>query len=283
MNKLISTLILVSNVAFSQHATIDKNKILIGEQINFTISNKIDNTENWPTFNEFLVEGIEIIKYSETDTINDLISQNFIITAWDSGTYYIPAIVFSSENSTERLIINVETVNLEEGAQLKDIKSPINEPVGLSDILPWIIAILIIAIIIYIIRKYISTKNKELNSHKPKIIAPDVIALENLNKLEQKEIWQKGQIKEYYSELSEITRRYIECQFNFIALELTTHEILDELATIINTEQLKNLKILLERADLAKFAKSKPLENENKESMSLAKKFVNATKIEEYA
>ena len=279
MNKLISTLILVSNVVFSQNATIDNNNILIGEQIKFTISNKIDNTENWPIYNDSLVKGIEIIKRSDIDTINDLISQDFVITAWDSGSYYIPPIAFSAKNSTKGLLINVKTVKLEEGAQLKDIKSPINEPIGLSDILPWIIAILIIFLIVYIIRKYISTKNKEAINQKPETIVPaDVIALRDLNKLENEKIWQKGHIKEYYSILSEIVRRYIGCKFNFIALEITTNEILEELANSINAEQLNNLRTLLERADLAKFAKSKPLENDNNESMLLAKQFVDSTK-----
>lgn len=106
----------------------------------------------------------------------------------------------------------------------------------------------------------------------------DVIALRDLNKLENEKIWQKGHIKEYYSILSEIVRRYIGCKFNFIALEITTNEILEELANSINAEQLNNLRTLLERADLAKFAKSKPLENDNNESMLLAKQFVDSTK-----
>ena len=279
MNKLTFILILFTSIAFSQNATIDKDKILIGEQIKFTISNKIDKTKSWPTFNEYLIEGIEIIKYSSIDTVNDVIHQNFIITSWDTGTYYIPSIKFSLKDSTESLIINVETIKIEEGAQLKDIKQPINEPIGLIDILPWIIAVIIISIIIYLIKKYIFNKSQQVTAKKPKIITPPyVIALNNLNKLESEKIWQKGEIKKYHSKLSEIIRRYIEGQFNFIALELTTNEILEKLVTIINTEQLNHLKILLERADLAKFAKSKPLEHDNNESMSLAKKFVNSTK-----
>jgi len=46
----------------------------------------------------------------------------------------------------------------------------------------------------------------------------------------------------------------------------------------LNTEQLANIRRLLQRADLAKFAKSKPTDSENEESMTLAKQFVNNTK-----
>ncbi|MBC8511081.1 MAG: hypothetical protein H8D33_05425, partial [Cryomorphaceae bacterium] len=77
---------------------------------------------------------------------------------------------------------------------------------------------------------------------------------------------------------SEIIRRYTENRFNFIALELATDEIISELKSKVNNEQLASITILLQRADLAKFAKSKPDEDENKESMQLAKHFVGQTK-----
>jgi hypothetical protein len=114
---------------------------------------------------------------------------------------------------------------------------------------------------------------------KPKVIIPaDIIALKQLIKLENAKIWQEGNVKEYHSQLSEIIRRYTENRFKFIALELTTDEILEELKSILSTEQLSNLRTLLQRADLVKFAKRKPLDTDNFESMVLAKEFVNSTK-----
>ena len=97
MKKLILFLF-ISNFAFAQTAVLDTNSILIGEQINFSISNTISKTEFWPTYEEFLVEGVEIIEEGKIDTSENLISQNFIITAWDSGSYYIPPISFSANS-----------------------------------------------------------------------------------------------------------------------------------------------------------------------------------------
>ena len=71
-----------------------------------------------------------------------------------------------------------------------------------------------------------------------------------------------------------------EDKFQFIALELTTNEILEELKIILDNTQINNLKLILQRADLAKFAKSKPINTENIESMVLAKEFVDSTKEE---
>jgi len=277
--KKLIILLLVSNFAFGQTAKLDSSSILIGEQINFSISNTISETEAWPTYNEFLVEGVEIIKEGKLDTTGDVISQNFIITVWDSGSYYIPPISFSANNKTEGLLLNVQTVILEEGAELKDIKQPMEAPIGWSDIWPWLVGILLFALIVFLLKKYVFNKKEEIKSEKPKVIIPaDVIALKELITLEKARIWQEGKIKEYHSSLSEIVRRYTEERFQFIALELTTDEIIDELKSKLNQEQIQNLKTLLQRADLAKFAKSKPIESENTESMLLAKNFVNNTK-----
>lgn len=278
MKKIIA-LLLVSNIALGQTAVMDTNSILIGEQINFSISNTISETEVWPTYEEFLVEGIEIIKQGKLDTNENIISQNFIITSWDSGSYYIPPISFSENSKTEGLLLNVQTITLKEGAELKDIKQPMEAPIGWSDIWPWLIGVLLIALIIFLLKKYVFNKKEEIKNEKPKVIIPaDVIALKELINLEEAKIWQEGKIKEYHSSLSEIVRRYTEERFQFIALELTTEEIISELKSKVNNEQLASITILLKRADLAKFAKSKPEETENKESMQLAKHFVAQTK-----
>ena len=278
MKKLI-LLLFISNFAFAQTAKLDTNAILIGEQINFSISNTISETEVWPTYDAFLVEGVEIIKEGKLDTSEKLISQNFIITAWDSGSYYIPPIAFSATSKTQGLLLNVQTIILEEGAELKDIKQPMEAPIGWSDIWPWLLGIVLLILIAYILKKYVFTKKEAIKIEKPKVIIPaDIIALKELITLEKAKIWQEGKIKEYHSSLSEIVRRYTEERFQFIALELTTDEIIDELKSKLNQEQIQNLKTLLQRADLAKFAKSKPIESENTESMLLAKNFVNNTK-----
>jgi hypothetical protein len=278
MKKLI-TLLLLSNFAFAQTALLDTNSILIGEQTDFTIANELRNTSVWPTYEEFLVDGVEIIRASKLDTTENIVSQTFTITAWDSGSYYIPAIEFSENNKTEGLLLNVQAVILEEGAEFKDIKQPIEEPIGWSDIWPWLLGIVLLALVIYLLKKYVFNAKPKIKKVIPKvIISADVTAIKELKKLNKQQLWQSGKIKEYQSEISEIIRRYAENRFNFIALELATHEILSELKSHLNAEQLANIGTLLQRADLAKFAKSKPNNSENEESMTLAKQFVNNTK-----
>ena len=218
MKKLILFLF-ISNFVFAQTAVLDTNSILIGEQINFSISNTIGKTEVWPTYEEFLVEGVEIIQEGKLDTTENLISQKFIITSWDSGSYYIPPISFSANSKTEGLLLTVQTIILEEGAELKDIKQPMEAPIGWSDIWPWLVGIIVLTLIVFLLKKYVFNKKEKERIEKPVVIIPaDITALQQLTKLDKAQLWQGGSIKEYHSELSEIIRRYTENRFNFIAL-----------------------------------------------------------------
>ena len=183
MKKLI-TLLLLSNFAFAQTALLDTNSILIGEQTDFTIANELRNTSVWPTYEDFLVEGVEIIRASKLDTADNIISQTFTITAWDSGSYYIPVIEFSENNKTEGLLLNIQAVILEEGAEFKDIKQPIEEPIGWSDIWPWLLGIVLLALVIYLLKKYVFNTKPKIKKVIPKVIIPsDVTALKELTRL----------------------------------------------------------------------------------------------------
>ena len=90
-----------------------------------------------------------------------------------------------------------------------------------------------------------------------------------MKELDAKELWQKNKIKQYYVELTDILRNYIERELNIPALESTTDELIEtmtdfNLASSLNIpeETIKKLNKLLKDADLVKFAKFKPLINE---------------------
>jgi hypothetical protein len=90
-----------------------------------------------------------------------------------------------------------------------------------------------------------------------------------LNSLEKKELWQKGEIKAYYSELTDIARTYIEEAIEIPAMESTTSELIEGLRKAslkkkmkLSQETIENLERVLKQADLVKFAKSKPLDFE---------------------
>ena len=295
MRKLVFILfnLTASVFCFGQTAivSIDTNTILIGEQITFKIEClDIDKDINWPLFNDTIINGIEIISKSEIDTILNItndkktysFSQEYLITSWDSGAYYIAPIKLNSNLSTEGLLLNVMSVSTDQNSEIKDIKRPLEAEYELKDFLIWIILLLTIILIVYLLKKYIFNKKEHVEKKIIKtIIPPHIIALKELNNIEKKELWQSGKIKQYHSRISEILRKYMEHRFNFIALELTTDEILLNIKNTISREEYIELKQILQRADLAKFAKNKPNNQENKQSMELAKRFVDKTKKSE--
>ena len=279
MRSITIALLLFNHLVYSQEIRIDTNCISIGQQILLTISNNIDDTEIWPTFTDTITKDIEIIKIDKADTINDIIKQNIIITGWDSGSYYIPPIQFSKESSTEGLMLNIIKPNIQDDIELRDIKNPIKEPIGWNDIWPWLLSLVFLVIAFYIFKKYnTKEKNIKINKKPKKIIAPHIIALQELNKLKEHDFLTKNEIKRYYSIISEIIRRYIENRFNFIALELTTNEILTIINSKINKKNIDVLKILLEKSDLVKYAKFKPDNIENIKFIEIAIHFVESTK-----
>jgi len=110
------------------------------------------------------------------------------------------------------------------------------------------------------------------------IIPPHQIALEELEKLRTKKLWQEGNIKPYYIELTDILRNYIEKRFLIHAMEQTTEEIMSQLRlTDISEISKLTLVPVLKLSDLVKFAKENPMGMENDEMLQRAIDFVTST------
>lgn len=278
-NICILILLLIYSKAWSQKISVDTNIIFVGQQAEIVISNNIKNSEFWPNFNDTLVNGLEIVQ-SDFDTLSEEIIQKIIITSWDSGSYYIPPVKFSATSKSNDLIINVLLPNIDANSELKDIKGPLDDNIGWSDIWPWLVLILIILLSIFTYKKYFNKKKKTVVVKKNIQTPAHILALSSLKKLENKKLIDKNDIKEYYSSISEIIRRYIENRFNFPALELTTYEILNIITAIIKKEESISLKNILEISDLVKFAKKIPDQIENVKNLNLATDFVKKTKKE---
>ena len=163
---------------------------------------------------------------------------------------------------------------------LRDIKPPVDLP---ADYFLWFVLLGILAIggIAFWVRFLI------LRSKQPRKIFVPVkssweIALERLNTLQQQNLPQKGQTKEYYSQLSDITRRYMEDRFHIRAPEMTTQEFLWSLNNARELTDLHKslLKDFLNSCDLVKFAQYGPTLNEMDESFRFALKLVEETKGE---
>lgn len=264
---------------------IDTTNIRIGEQFNLQIS--VDEIQN-VIIPKLELKGLEIIDSTKIDTIKNSLIRRYVLTGFDSGSFYIPQQQIFVKNQaflTDSLLVNVATIAIDTTKVKKfPIKSIKSEPYTFDDFKIYIyLLIAALAIISFWIYWFVVRKEKENEEEATyKALPPYEEAIYRLNELDEKLLWQNNKIKEYYSELTEIIRGYIERELKVPALENTTDEVLDMLKDFKDSETiqtsketLKKLKELLREADLVKFAKSKPLANEIEEDRKDAEEIIS--------
>ncbi|WP_392346408.1 hypothetical protein [uncultured Polaribacter sp.] len=266
-------LLFISTISFAQKpmvkAEIDTTNIRIGEQFQLKIS--VAKTQN-VIIPKIQLKGLEIIDSTRIDTIKNSLIRRYILTGFDSGAFYIPQQQIFVKNQaflTDSLLVNVATIAIDTTKVKKfPIKSIKKEPYTFDDFKIYIYLILaILAIIGFWIYWFVVRKRKETEDAPTyRTLPPFEEAILRLTELDEKLLWQNNKIKEYYSELTEIVRGYIERELKVPALENTTDEVLAMIKYFKNAdsietskETIKKLKDLLQEADLVKFAKSKPL------------------------
>jgi hypothetical protein len=286
--QLLYILFFFTSLGFSQvKVEADTTKIRIGEQFQFKIS--VDEVQN-VILPKLALKGLEIVDSSKVDTLNNKLIRKYILTGFDSGAFYIPQQQIFIKNQaylTDSLLINVATVAVDTTKIKKfPIKSIKNEPYVFDDYKNyfwWIIGFLtVLGIILYfVLKKKADLQEEEIIPALP----PFEEAIEKFQQLDDKLLWQNNKVKQYYSELTEIVRGYIERELKVPALETTTDEIIDAMKNFngsdsVNTskETIQKLKELLQEADLVKFAKSKPLSSEIEEDRIDAENIVNSLK-----
>jgi hypothetical protein len=280
--KLYIVIFLLSTSLFAQKVTtsVDNTKNKIGAEFKLTLKTDVDTSSKvkFPEAKNF--GALEVIHSYKIDTVRNGARYELIkkygLTQFDSGKYTIQRIpvlingkpVFSDSIKVEVNDIQVDTLK-QKMYDIKDI-AEVESPIG-----TWLIYILIflaIGIAGYFIYQFIK---KRQNQPKAEVIvfkSPIEKATTLLQQLENKELWQKGEIKHYYSELTDIARNYIEEEIHIPAMESTTSELIDGLRKAAKQKKLKlsnetveNLEKVLMQADLVKFAKVKPLDYEIEE------------------
>jgi len=280
--KIYIFLLLLSTSLFAQKVTtsIDSTKKKIGAEFKLTLKTDVDTLYKvkFPEAKNF--GALEVIQSYKIDTVKNGARYELIkkygLTQFDSGKYIIPKIpvlingkpIFSDSIKVEVNTIQVDTLK-QKMYDIKDI-AEVESPLGTW----WIYILILLAITVagFFIYKFIK---KRLNQPKVEEIvfkSPIEKATTLLQQLETKELWQKGEIKDYYSELTDIAHNYIEEEINIPAMESTTSELIEGLRKAskqkklkLSNETVENLEKVLKQADLVKFAKVKPLDYEIEE------------------
>ena len=142
----------------------------------------------------------------------------------------------------------------------------------------WLLALTLIGAGVWAYRKYYK---KGINPLKPtkKRLPPYEEAMINLRNLKAAQLWQQGQEKEYFTGLTDILRVYIDRRFDINAVEMTSSQIIDTLKKNEETKAVnEQLEMILEIADIVKFANARPLADDNEAAYQRAVNFVEATR-----
>ena len=199
------------------------------------------------------------------------------LTSFEEGEHWLH-VGDDSVLITVNDVPNVDTASLD----IKDIADIMRQPYTFGEIAKVVgivlgILALIAAIVFVVIR---------LKKHKPIIsipqappLPPDTRALNSLEELRQRQLWQQGKAKEYHTELTDIVRRYLEECYQIPSTEMTTDQTLDAFRSCqaFTTDNAAILQQMLQTADMVKFAKSEPLPYQHDRSMTQAVDFVKAT------
>jgi hypothetical protein len=282
----------------------DSTRILIGDQIHFTITidQPSDINLKLQGFKDTLVKNIEVLKGPQIDTSvlgsgKIRVTEKYLVTSFDSGYYHVNP-VYAEAKTADGLkrfysdyaklgVAKYRISPADSAARIYDIINPYKAPLTFRDVIPWVLLGLIAAALIWGIIRFIKNR-KNVKTEKEVVVNPDpahVIAFRELEKLKAEELWQKGHIKAYYTRLTEILRQYLENRYNVYSLEMTTSETLYALLKtgFKKDESFTTLKTVLTTADLVKFAKYVPDNDENEASFLKAWNFVDVTKPAEPA
>lgn len=238
-------------------------------------------------------DSIELRTSYKTDTMelgSGRIQINYQIPlqAFDSGTYRLPEFVYVSESDSARsneLTLNVVSVNVSADDPIAGF-AKVAEPEGAQffDFVPdwladfwWVILIVLLSVVAFIwgMRRY--KKEGTVLPKKPEP-TPYEVAITGLRKLKEKKLWEQGMEKEYFTDLTDILRVYLDKRFGINAMEMTTREIMDNLYNSDVKDKRDYMRQILNVADFVKFAKVRPLPADNIAAYDNAVKFVEETK-----
>ena len=241
-----------------------------------------------------LCDKVEILKALEADT-SDIhngriqIDQQLLLQSFDSGTYMLNPIRYVQGNETiasNRLVLKVMPVPVDTLTTIHDYADVQDVDRRFVDYLPdflvdyglWILALIIVLGAGYYLYRRLSRKGVE-TKEKVIVIPPYELAIQELDSLRSDKLCEQGREREFYTRLTDILRQYLQGRFGINAMEMTSTQIRHMLQTNEETRLSKrNMDQVLETADFVKFAKVRPLPEDNTRSFNSAIQFVEDTK-----
>ena len=301
MQRIIIYILLVfcyihTNAQVNVEQKVSQVDILIGEQVELETTVHVDAHQHvvYPTFpKDVYMDGVEVVSEGKIDTIllnsgkRMQLSRTYKLTSFDSAFYALPPFYIIIEKDTFKAnssiglkvtSVPVDTTNANEFAGPYTVT---NIPFQWSyEFWTLLLINIILAVIAYFLYQRIK-KNHPIT--KRVVITPPSpahkTALEHFAKIKTKTPESEDEIKQYYDEITDVLRQYIEARFLINAKELTTQEIIDKLTDTNHADALRELREILTKADLVKFAKYQVSTSDANRSLAMALDYINTTRL----
>ena len=278
------------------NAVIDATEMLVGEQVVLhTIVNC--NAGSHVRFQEKsgtnLTPGVEIVEISRPDTVllNEgkrwQIKRDYTLTSFDSALYSLPAIEVEINGEKVRsrgeiaLKVNTISVDLRQPDKLRSPKGPV------EGVFEWNAALLgycalawlLFAACIALLLRLSAPRKHTMVITVPAPQPAHAVAIQAITELRNTTPEDTAANQQYFTQLTDILRTYLHDRFGFNAMEMTTQEIIEQLRKSNDEQALRELKDILQTADLVKFARLAPAMTERERFLLQAADYVRQTKL----
>lgn len=275
------------------NATVDPAQLAVGDRarLGIVVEHDAGASVTWPELEtlgpfEVLERRVGEARVEGGRTAS---SVELVLTAFELGELEVPAVeveVVGADGNvvmlaTEPASVTVASVGLDEGGDIRAIKGPLDIPLSVLTLLPWLAGILLLAGGLYWLwrRSRRRAPGSILAPAEPPRPAHET-AYEAFRTLEAERLPDRGEIKVFHIRASDIVRAYVEGRFGVDALEMTTGEVLDGLrGQEVDDEVLLDFRRLLEGCDLVKFAKHRPALERCRDVIPLGRSLVDRTRV----
>lgn len=256
----------------------------------FPLFNKVAPGGYVTLFNDTVELGAPVVDTVKQDGGRIIERLRVPVQVFDSGFYRLPPFVYltsvdsTASNEVDLTVVPVKVGENDAISDFRDITDPSDRsfwdwmPDWLYDLWwMWLLLIAAIAAAVYFGRKYRKTGKFIVLPERPQP-KPWTVALERLEALKAKNLWENGMEKEYFTQLTDILRDYLQARFGINAMEMTSRQIMLTLADQADVrDQRGYVRKILDVADFVKFAKVRPLPADNVEAYENAVNFVKET------
>lgn len=256
-------------------AKLNADTVSVGQRFDFDIVLVLPDNETvveWPEFGDTLTKDVEIVEVGEIEKKGEMQSRRLVLSAFGDGETEIPSQTFNygrdtilnNTASTRALTVFVNAAAIDTTQSFKPIRMPKRQSITIVEVSEMAGAVVVLAVFVVLV-SYFTKKKKnptivktEKVKKTPKIPAI-VTARAKMTEIREKERWNIHDVKQYYTELTDVVREYLEGQFLIDAVEMTSDEIIASVSeNKIDENLIMKLKATLTTADLVKFAKAAP-------------------------